>query len=166
MKKAVFFLATVFLMAGCQEPEEEEIGRPFDKVKGLSGTWQITNAKLIDEQSILKEETDLNAFYTNNPSSLMTITFTEADSAFSVTPGEGKNFFGTEGTWKYDDPKFPQFIYLYSQATDTSGQTITDTITLEMGSTVNEFSSMVNLRYPRYCDGENVTSYEFQFMRQ
>ena len=156
-----FFLVGSIAFYNCKPENDAEIGTPFDKVEGLQGTWEISNAVLIDEQSILKEETDLNPFYTSDPSNMLSISFMEDDSTFQVNPGSGKNYFGTSGIWKYDDPEFPQFIYLIQM--DSTGY---DTTMLQMGSIVNPYSTQVRLRYPRYCDGTNVSSYEFTFVRK
>ena len=156
-----FFLVGTLALYNCKPEDEAELGAPFDKIEGLQGTWEVSSALLIDEESILKDETDLNEFYTSDPTNLMSITFLEDDSTFQVNPGSGKNYFGTSGIWKYDDPRFPQFIYLIQM--DSAGF---DTTMLQMGSVVDPYSTQVRLKYPRYCGNTNVSSYEFTFVRK
>jgi hypothetical protein len=158
---ALVFLATIgMVFNGCVE-ERKEIGEPFDKVEGISGTWIVSDAAVIDEQSVLKDEIDITDFYTSDPGNVMELIFDGVTMTYQVTPGEGINFFGTGGTWEYDDPNFPEFLYLYTQV-----EMEDDTIVLQMGTTVNEFSSSMDIKYPRYCGENNVSSYRYTFLRQ
>jgi len=64
--KIILAFVAISILAQCRPDDDESIGAPFNKVQGLSGTWEISSAVLIDEQSILKDETDLNQYYTDS----------------------------------------------------------------------------------------------------
>jgi hypothetical protein len=160
-RNLIILVLTTFVLLSCTKEETPTLDPPFDKVQGLDGTWEVSSAAIIDEQSVLKDEIDLSDFYTADPSSLMRLTFNSVDFSYSVEEGEGINYFGSGGNWEYDDPNFPAYIYLYTQA-----DSVADTIVLQMGTTVNEFINNLDLKFPRECNSTVVSAYRFSFQRQ
>lgn len=160
-RNLIILAMATFVLLGCAKEETPVLDPPFDKVEGLDGTWEVSSAAIIDEQSVLKDEIDLSDFYTSDPSNLMSLIFKSADFTYSVVEGEGINYFGNGGTWEYDDPNFPAYIYLYTQV-----DSVADTIVMQMGTTVNEFINNVDLKFPRECNGTVVSAYRFGFQRQ
>lgn len=162
MKYTLLILATVILYAGCKPEIEGELGEPFDKLKGLEGTWRITTFSQLDENNPVKEERDLSEFYIVDGEEPMRITLSAASMTYTTAPGPGKNYFGDGGTWMLDNPQYPSYITFHSA---------TDTMQFNLGSIVREFDTRMTIELPRYCDdgAGNLTPtvvYKFGFERE
>jgi hypothetical protein len=160
-KIAFSILAASLLLVGCKPEPKGEVGTPFDKVAGFSGTWKITSFTQQDLNNPIKETRDLSDFYVVEGEEPIALTF-NSDKTYSVQLGPGKNYFGEGGSWSFDNNDYPSFLLLY---------TATDTLQLSLGSVVREFDNDLSLRLPRTCtDSEgNVTNtviYSFNFARQ
>lgn len=160
-KIAFSILAASLLLVGCKPEPKGEIGTPFDKVSGFAGTWKITSFTQQDLNNPIKETRDLSDFYVVDGEEPLTLIF-NSDKTYSVQVGPGKNYFGTGGSWGFDNVEYPSFLMLY---------TPTDTIQLSLGSVVRSFDNALSLELPRTCtDSEgNVTNtviYSFNFARQ
>ncbi|NEN23758.1 hypothetical protein G3O08_09620 [Cryomorpha ignava] len=113
-KIVLLFYLMIALVAiqGCKE-EEPEIGEPFSKIEGLTATdWIISEVFLVDESNPAKPERNISNFYTGG-SNLLAVSF-KSDYTFSVTPGDGLNFFPDAGTWSFDRNDAPREIILVS----------------------------------------------------
>lgn len=148
---------TLLVVWACKK-EEAEIGTPYDKTAGMAGTWEVTAVALIDEQSVLKDEVNLSKYYLDTA---MRISFSAAEMAYEVSEGSGVNFFGESGLWMFDNPTYPAYLYLIN-----TSDTARDTITMEMGTTVNEYINNLDLKFPRTCGDAVVSSYRFSFTRK
>ncbi len=158
ISKIFGIVALTLLVVWACKKEEAEIGTPYDKTAGMAGTWEVTAVALIDEQSILKDEVNLSKFYLDTA---MRISFSAAEMAYEVDEGSGVNYFGESGFWMFDDPAYPAYLYLIN-----TSDTINDTITMEMGTTVNEYVNNLDLKFPRTCGDAVVSSYRFSFTRK
>ena len=58
---AIALVAATF--TGCKPESNGELGVPFDKVEGISGTWQLNRFIQKDLNNPIKEERDLSQFY-------------------------------------------------------------------------------------------------------
>ena len=154
-------LVVVVSNEGCKRTIEGELGDPFDKVKGMAGTWELRSFIQKDLNNPIKEERDLSEFYIVDGIPPLQITFGE-DRSYSVAITEGKNYFGSEGDWRFDNDEYPTFIYLENE---------TDTLQFELGRVVREFDNELQIELPRGCDlGETnevpTVIYRFIFNRQ
>lgn len=147
--------------SSCKEKIEGELGEPFDKVAGLAGTWELTSFIQKDLNNPVKEERDLSSFYIQDGITPLQLTFGETDRSYSAAIEVGRNYFGTEGTWGYDDDQYPSSIYLFSE---------TDTLTFDLGRMVREFDNTLLIELPRGCslgtaDAIETVVYKFEFAR-
>lgn len=143
MKKLLYtIIGLSLLIAACKPEIKGELGEPFDKVKGISGSWEIGAFKQRDENNPIKEVRDLSEFYVNTDVAPTKITFNPSDATFEVIPGAGKNYFGVGGTWRFDNPSYPTSLIL---------ETETDTTSLKLGSMPREIDSSLDIELPRFC---------------
>jgi len=145
----------VLLVAGCKPEVCGELGEPFDKIEGMTGTWQLTSFSQKDLNSPVKEVRDLSSFYIDGITTPLELTFT-ADGTYAVALEMGKNYFGDGGMWSFDDPNFPTYLELYSS----------DTLVYNLGGIVRPFDNELNIEYRRECSSTPTVVYTFSFNRQ
>ncbi len=160
MKSVKLFLMialTAGLFAGCKPEITGELGTQSDKLQGMGGTWELTSFIQKDPNNPVLEERDLSEFYLVSGAEPMRINLDVATQTYSVTITEGKNFFGTNGTWKVDDNLAPSIITLMNS---------TDTLDLFLGNMVLPTTNNMGLQYHRVCsDGFKNVIYKFNFQR-
>lgn len=158
---AVLTLAVVATAINACKPESTvELGDPFDKVAGMTGTWELSSFTQQDLNSPVKETLDLSAFYIDCTVTPLQLTF-NADRTYSITLEMGKNYFGEGGTWGFDDDLYPTYLELFS-TTDTL---TTDTLVYNLGGMVREFDQQLAIEYRRDCGGTATNIYTFEFNR-
>lgn len=163
MKKNHIILTVLLIAIGfvaCKKTIEGELGEPFDKVKGLSGTWELAKFEQQDLNNPIQETRDLSSFYIDGQVTPLQITF-GSDRSYDVALEMGKNYFGTEGTWSFDDEDYPSFLIL-----DTGA----DTLEYNLGAVVREFDNTLQIDYLRGCEDSNgnfteTVVYKFIFNR-
>lgn len=158
---SIIALAASLAIAGCKPDLKGELGSPSNKMEGMSGTWELSKFSQKDLNNPIQEERDLSDFYVNGTDTPYRLTFNLSDMTYTVVPGPGRNYFGSTGTWGFDNPDFPSLLNLYSA---------TDTLQFDLGSMVRPFDNALNLELPRPCTDEdgNTTKtviYQFQFNR-
>ncbi|MBX7051863.1 MAG: DUF5004 domain-containing protein [Flavobacteriales bacterium] len=163
MKKILFGISFVALMMNSCKPElKGELGDPSDKLAGMQGTWQISSFVQQDPNNPIKEERDLSDFYIIPGETPYQLTFVKEDRTYTVQPGPGKNYFGTGGTWAFDNEQFPTYLYLYNSS---------DTLELLLGDVVRESDNSLSIELEKNCyDAATGTStplaiYKFNFNR-
>ncbi len=156
--KLMFIIATAIgLFAGCKPETTGELGEASDKLQGMGGTWELTNFIQQDPNNPVLEERDLSEFYIVSGVEPMRITLDVPTQTYTVTITEGKNFFGTNGTWSLDDNLAPSSITLMNS---------NDTLELYLGNMVLPTSNNMGLQYHRVCsDGFKNVIYKFNFQR-
>ena len=155
----IFFMITmvVGLFAGCKPETIGELGEPSDKLQGMNGTWELTAFIQQDPNNPILEERDLSEFYLVNGVEPMRITLDVSTQTYTVSITEGKNFFGTNGTWSLDDNLAPSSITLMNA---------NDTLELFLGNMVLPTSNNMGIQYHRECsDGFKNVIYKFNFQR-
>lgn len=140
---------------GCKPETTGELGEPFDKVKGITGTWELSAFTQQDLNSPVKETRDLSTFYIDGIVTPLQLSF-NADRTYAVSIELGKNYFGNGGTWGFDDDLYPTFLELYSE---------TDTLQYNLGGMVREFDQHLDIEYRRDCGGTATNTYTFEFNR-
>lgn len=164
MKKTLYITSLILLVLafiGCKPELKGELGEPFDKVKGMAGTWELTSFIQKDLNNPIKEERDLSQFYINGIDSPMTLQMSPSDRAFSVDIINGKNFFGNEGTWMFDNDEFPTVIFF------DNGDAILE---FKLGRVVRPFDNNLSIELDRKCinsEGDELDTvvYIFNFNR-
>lgn len=153
---AVLTLAIVAIAFNACKPESTgELGDPFDKVAGMTGTWELSSFTQQDLNSPVKETRDLSAFYIDGTVTPLQLTF-NANGTYSIALEMGKNYFGEGGTWGFDDDLYPTYLELFSTA---------DTLVYNLGGMVREFDQQLAIEYRRDCDGTATNIYTFEFNR-
>lgn len=150
---------------GCKPDSTGELGVPFDKVAGISGTWQLNRFIQKDLNNPIKEERDLSQFYIRDGFAPLEITFNGADRSYAVAIETGRNYFGEEGTWSFDNDTYPTFITL----TTIVNQEEVD-LDFKLGSMVREFDQSLLIELERGCglgtiDALPTVIYRFEFTR-
>ncbi len=160
-KAFVILCITAAAFSSCKERIEGELGEPFDKVAGLNGTWELTNFIQKDLNNPVKEERDLSSFYIQDGITPLRLTFNSADRSYESAIELGRNYFGTGGSWAYDDDQYPSSIFLYGE---------TDTLLFDLGRVVRTFDNTLSIELPRGCSLGTASAietvvYKFEFTR-
>lgn len=160
-KSLIALLAFALLLPACKEKIEGEIGEPYDKVAGMNGTWELTNFIQKDLNNPIKEERDLSSFYIQDGITPLQLTFDSNDRSYDVALEVGKNYFGTGGTWGFDDDLYPSNVILFDD---------TDTLQFDLGRMVRTFDNTLSIELPRGCDlgtadAVETVVYKFEFTR-
>lgn len=153
---AALTLAVMAMAINACKPESTgELGNPFDKVAGMTGTWELSSFTQQDLNSPVKETRDLSAFYIDGTVTPLQLTF-NADRTYSIALEMGKNYFGEGGTWGFDDDLYPTYLELFST---------NDTLVYNLGGMVREFDQQLAIEYRRDCGGTATNIYTFEFNR-
>lgn len=164
-KTKFLILAIALVTVGCIE-ESPSVGDPFDRVGGLSGSWQLTKIIQNDEDAIRKgfpvfaQSLDVTSMMSFTSYSLtLNVDGEGVPSTFEVSDGGAPNFIGaTSGTWSLDDPSKPATIS-FEGGEDFEIETY-------LGLT----EGILSLKFTRYettSKGEKKAflSYEYQFTK-
>jgi hypothetical protein len=149
------------VLNACKPEPKGELGSSSDKLTGMNGTWKINYFAQQDLNNPILEERDLSEFYVVDGVEPTSITFNTSNMSYNVVEGAGRNYFGTSGTWDFDNRNYPSYLILRSE---------TDTMTFSLGSVVRPFDNSLELQLPRPCDSGTGTVtetviYKFKFAR-
>lgn len=152
-------LLLILGLAGCKQEITGELGEPIDKRSGFLGTWELTTFTQQDLNNPLKETRDLSSVFIQDGAQPMRLTFNDDDS-YSIVQEIGRDYFGTGGSWAFDDPEFPTFLQLFQEG---------DTLQYNLGTTVRPYDNQMTIEYRRSC-GEGgafleTVIYAFTFNR-
>lgn len=166
LAKSLFSVAlALVLLAGCKPESKGELGEPFDKIAGISGTWELTRFIQKDLNNPIQEERDLSQFYIKEGFSPLRIQFSGADRSYTVSIETGRNYFGDGGTWSFDDDIYPSFLTLTTLIDE-----VETPLEFKLGSMVREFDPVLMIDLPRGCDLNTPDAvptvvYRFEFNR-
>ncbi len=161
LKSLMLLLLSASIIGGCREKIEGDLGSPYDNVKGMEGTWELTRFSQIDLNNPVLEERDLSEFFLVEGVTPLRLTFNGSDNSYSVQITEGKNYFGDGGTWSFDDPQYPSYLLLNDGLKE---------IEFELGRVVREFDTSLELDLRRGCGSDGTLTetviYHFEFLRK
>ena len=152
----VTIIGTVFLNS-C-EKKVYEIGTETSKLEGIHGSWNIATVMQIDEASPLKDEMDLSQYFIIPGQPVLSLTFDSENLKYNTVSGGGKNPFGDNGSWAFDDVKYPSYLTMYSDAGDT--------IVMGLGQTIRPTDANLYLNQQKTCEGTAVLTYQYIFDRK
>lgn len=157
LRNLPLLLAGMALVVACKK-DIPDIGPQSSPVTGINGTWRLTKVELEDLSLPIPEKMDVSSYYTS-ASSQLTVQFDYSARTYQVTDqGQAINFFGTGGTWEFDNYDFPTSLTLYTSASDT--------VNLDLLNMVRSYDPQLGVRYSRVkCDAPSV-NYEITFNRQ
>ena len=126
MKKAHILFLSLLLgwVAGCKPEEFDSVGKPFNRVEQLQGTWKMARVIQVDAdgeyrgypESVLRQ--DITNMIEGVNYTDFEIAFTVgADgkpATFSVTRGSAPVDVPDSGNWGFNDPEFPSVVTLGS----------------------------------------------------
>lgn len=142
MKNIISIALALLLLASCKPEIKGELGESFSKIEGIAGNWELNVFSQRDENNPIKEVRDLSEFYVIPGEQPTRISFNSDDFTYAVIPGAGRNYFGTGGTWRFDDNAAPAYIFLEGE---------TDTLQLKLGSMPRTYNQFLKLELPRFC---------------
>ena len=143
-------------LIGCKPESTVPIGEPGSKLEGIDATWSIVAVQIVDNNTINGDSISLTNYYTDGE--VPTIAFDSETKQYSVSDGGKRNFFGTSGTWEFDDPDYPTLINL------TTDEGVQRTLTLT--STVRPQDPRLRVNFERQCDDKAYATYYFEYTRQ
>ncbi|MEP2772946.1 MAG: DUF5004 domain-containing protein [Fulvivirga sp.] len=162
MKRISILLLMITALLGCRE-EFDDIGEPFDKASGISGTWTLSSVTQNDEEAISKgfplfvQSLDITARagftdYTlvlNQNEDGAPTTFEEQNTSAPSILGM------SSGIWVLDDPDVPERITFISDNDEQFELIISTYIGLNEGQ--------LSLKLTRFADEKPVVSYIYNF---
>ncbi len=154
IKGLMLALVGIAMLAACKPTTEGEVGEPFDKIDGMSGTWEISRFIQKDLNNPIKENI-----------TPLRLSFDGADRTYNVAIETGRNYFGEGGTWAFDDNDYPSFIFL-----TTTIDGVETVLEFELGSMVRSFDNTLLIELGRGCnlgtaDEIPTVIYRFEFTR-
>ncbi|RZM00514.1 MAG: DUF5004 domain-containing protein [Pedobacter sp.] len=159
---AMSLITVALLVTGCQPDAFKDAGAPRDVKSSIIGTWKLTKATQVDEESARKgfpyRELDITTIY---PYTDFVLKLDAGEPGnFTTTPGASPRIirFAT-GTWTLNDPEFPSALLLKNGTT-------TDTATLG-GYPVGAATTLkIKLRKKEAATGKLLISYTYEFAKQ
>jgi hypothetical protein len=140
--KKIYYIAIALMIASCKPEIKGELGEPYDKVAAMEGLWELAAFQQRDENNPIKEVRDMSEFYIIPGEVSTQFNFRSDDMTYTVEPGPGRNFFGTEGTWRFDNDDAPSYLIL---------ENVNDTMQIQLGSSPRDYTQSMSLELPRYC---------------
>ena len=143
MKKTLILISCIAIgFASCKPEVKGELGEVPSKMEGIRGMWEVSGFKQQDPNNAIREERDLSEFYVIDGQAPSRLSFNTDSMTFSVIPGPGKNFFGTGGSWAFDNNEYPTKMFLYTPA---------DTIEALLGGAVRPSDSKLEIQFESSC---------------
>ncbi len=159
MKLITHIVLAIFLcllgFSACKPETNGDLGEPFNKVEGMTGTWELLSFTQQDLNSPIQESRDLSTFYMDGSITPLQISF-NANREYTVAIELGKNYFGEGGTWGFDDDLYPSYLQLFTNA---------DTLEYNLGGMVRTFDQTMRIEYRRNCNTTPTSIYTFEFNR-
>lgn len=141
---------------GCKE-DRPVLDPAGSKIEGINANWEMVGATVIDIASIQQKSLDVSSAFIG--SKAMRIDFDSTDFSYTVDKGFAPNYFGTSGTWAFDNNETPTSITL---TTSDNRE-----ILLTLSRTIRPVDANLVFKMNRYIDGKEdpYIAYEFTFAR-
>ena len=111
LKYFFILLMAAPLFTACVEDDTPDIGEEGSKLDGINATWRLVEVNQQDDVSFTLETRNISDFLLADGNAPQ-ITFNSADKTYSVDAKGKLNFWGTEGSWTFDDDVAPTNITL------------------------------------------------------
>lgn len=149
----------VFTLAftACKKDAALTLGEVPSKIEGISATWKLVKVEQYDEKVLNSDYArfDITEFFITGPN-IPSIAFT-ANGNYTYTAGDAANYFGTGGTWKFDDDLYPTLITAVSNG---------ESLNWTLEGPTRSVDNYLKIRIPRGCLGYTGYQYAFTFQRQ
>lgn len=156
MKKTIAGLVVVVLAIACKPDPYKEIGPTYSTAEGVDGTWSITKVEVIDESSPLRLRRDLTDFYLGATAPIGLELNVDSKTYTVQNASQGGNYFGTNGTFIFDDEDFP------TQMTFIEG---TDSTVVNFTQLTRKIDPYMGLSIKRSACDKLYATYQFTFSR-
>jgi len=160
MKRFIFSMALLTFfgaaLVSCNNDDEAEIGEAGNKLEGINATWVLVEAEIQDDNDINKQTRSVFDYY--GAGVPPEIAFNSNSFSFTTTANGKRNFFGSGGTWAFDDNDYPTMI--------TLNDDLLGIIEVQMTATIRPQDSRLKLNYARDCGGDVYATYFFEYERK
>ncbi|MTI22286.1 DUF5004 domain-containing protein [Fulvivirga sp. RKSG066] len=162
MKKISILILMLTAFMGCRE-EFDDIGEPFDRASGISGTWTLSSVIQNDEGAISKgfplfvQSLDItNRAGFSDYTLVLNQNEDGSPTTFEEQNTNAPSIIGiSSGSWKLDDPEVPETITFSGDSGEEFKLTIRSYIGLNEGQ--------LSLKLTRFSNGKPVLSYVYNF---
>ena len=150
-------LAVVTLLQGCRPEVPTDIAAPGSKLDGINADWVMVAVQIVDNNTLNGDSISITSYYVDDTPA--EINFNSSSFEYTVTENGKRNFFGTSGTWAFDDEEFPTMIMLTTNTGDVLDLTLTTTIRPQ--------DTRLRFNYERSCDNTTpYATYYFEYERK
>lgn len=157
MKNILWAFTMLLLLVGCKPDPFESIGKDYVLAEGIKGEWVVNVVEVVDERSPIKLTRDMSDYFVSNITPVE-LSFNTDAMTYAAQNGVGAGlFFGTSGSFFYDDPEFPSQLSLVSA---------TDTFTFKFNQLTREIDRSLNISYTRSACEKNYVTYKYTFLRK
>ncbi|QNR25616.1 DUF5004 domain-containing protein [Croceimicrobium hydrocarbonivorans] len=156
MKKLLSLGLLALAISACRPEPFKEIGAPYSVITGINGNWDLEMVEVEDRSFPQWETLEFTDFFLDNP---VSINFNSNDNTYAISANslDGLPFSSLNGTYAFDDPEYPENLYLISTDGDTS--------TVGMGNMVRAIDpNMIFEELKNKCDAE-YARYIYTFKR-
>jgi hypothetical protein len=157
MKRIYHLILFALVIAGtaCEKTDVPPLGEPLSKVEGLSGSWTLETVQRFDQSEVdlSKASFDISDVFIRDD---FRIVF-KTDGTYTVETGNTPNYFGTSGTWAFDDNEFPTMVMLVNG----NGEDLT----LRLNGPTRPVDQTLSFTLFRSCSGDGGYGYIFEFSR-
>lgn len=148
-------ILALFSIIACKK-EKLELDPPSSKIEGISDTWVLKEVTQVDEANPLFPEMEVSEAFIGNQA--LEMSFESTNFTYSVEEGDCPNYFGTTGTWSFDDNEFPTLVNIVHDGKEE---------VLQLLRTVRTVDQTFEFQYVRTCEnGKRVVSYKMVFERK
>jgi len=158
MKKQLIITLSIlalFSTNACKK-EKLELEPPSSKVEGISDTWVLKEVTQVDEANPLFPEMEVSEAFIGNQA--LEMSFESTNFTYSVEEGDSPNYFGTNGTWSFDNNEYPTLVNIVHDGKEE---------VLQLLRTVRTVDQTFEFQYFRTCEnGKRVVSYKMVFERK
>lgn len=160
MKKTILYSlyigAVMIFVTACRPEIPTELAPPGSKLDGINADWVMVAAQIVDENTLNGDSISITPYYADGLAP--EIEFNSTTFEYNVTPNGKRNFFGTGGTWSFDDNEFPTMIML----TSNEGEPIE----LMLTATIRPQDQRLKVNYARECGATAYATYYFEYVRK
>ena len=143
IKYTILILFISSLLFACKK-ETKDIGAVQSKIEGIKGKWEITKVIMTDTLTSVPEPIEVTDFL-QSFQKMPNINFDITNNTYtSDTNGVGYDFFGSSGTWAFDDPLYPRTLSFTATGKKT--------IVFGLLATIRPIDAKLKIQKYQYCD--------------
>ncbi|MDP1725209.1 MAG: DUF5004 domain-containing protein [Bacteroidota bacterium] len=150
----LLFFTTIF--SNCKK-ELKEIGAVQSKIEGIKGKWELTRIIMVDTLATVPEPIEITDYF-QSFAKMPGITFDIGNNTYtSDVTGIAYDFFGSAGTWAFDDPQYPKTLTLTA-----SGKA---PVVFGLLASIRPIDANLKIQKYKYCDSA-MTDFKYAYQLQ